>query len=75
MTISITVLATIYQLFHSQNRSYRNQDQIIETQQNLRAVISVLSKDLQLAGYDPEGNLNAGIVTQFPPPHNLFNID
>ena len=74
-TISITVIAAVYQLFHTQNRSYLKQDQIIETQQNLRAMISVLSRDLQIIGYDPKGKADAGIVSSFPSPHNIFSID
>lgn len=75
MTISLSIIAATYQLFYSQNKSYIKQDQVIETQQNLRAIISVITRDLQMAGYDPQGRSEAGIVSTFPPPHDTFTID
>jgi type IV pilus assembly protein PilW len=71
----MSIIAATYQLFYSQNKSYIKQDQAIETQQNLRAIIAVITKDLQMAGYDPQGRGEAGIVTTFPSPHDTFIID
>ncbi len=75
MTVSLAIIATTYQLFHSQNKSYLNQDQAIETQQNLRAIMSVITREIQSIGYNPIGRSDPGIMTQFPAPHNSFTID
>lgn len=75
ITVSLSIIAATYQLFHSQNTSYNKQDQIVETQQNLRAVVAIISKELQIAGYDPQGRAGAGIVEEFSPPHDVLNID
>ena len=75
MTISLTIIAAVYQLSFSQHRSYRKQDQIVETRQNVRAIMALISKNLQLAGYDPTGRANTGLVTSFAPPHDSFTID
>lgn len=75
MTISLTIIAAVYQLSFSQHRSYRKQDQVVETRQNVRAIMALLTKNLQLAGYDPTGRANTGLVTGFAPPHDSFTID
>ncbi len=75
LTISLTIIASTYQLFHSQNNSYIKQDQVIEAQQNIRALLAIISKELQLSGYDPKGRATPGIVEQFPAPHDTFTID
>jgi type IV pilus assembly protein PilW len=75
MTISLTIIAAIYQLSFSQHRSYRKQDQIVETRQNVRAIMALIAKNLQLAGYDPTGRANTGLVAGFAPPHDGFAID
>jgi type IV pilus assembly protein PilW len=75
ITISLTIIAAVYQLSFSQHRSYRKQDQIVETRQNVRAIMALISKNLQLAGYDPTSRANTGLVTSFAPPHDSFSID
>jgi type IV pilus assembly protein PilW len=75
MTISLTIIAAVYQLSFSQHRSYRKQDQIVETRQNVRAIMALITKNLQLAGYDPTGRANTGLVAGFAPPHDSFTID
>ncbi|MDH3601508.1 MAG: PilW family protein [Candidatus Tectomicrobia bacterium] len=75
MTISLTIIAAVYQLSFSQHRSYRKQDQAVETRQNVRAIMALITKHLQLSGYDPTGRANTGLVTGFAPPHDSFTID
>ena len=75
MTISLTISAAVYQMSFSQHRSYRKQDQVVETRQNVRAIMALITKNLQLAGYDPTGRANTGLVTNFEPPHDSFTID
>jgi Tfp pilus assembly protein PilW len=74
MTISLTIIAAVYQLSFSQHRSYRKQDQVVETRQNVRAIMALITKHLQLAGYDPTGRANTGLVAGFAPPHDSFTI-
>jgi len=75
MTISLTIIAAVYQLSFSQHRSYRKQDQVVETRQNVRAIMALITQTLQLAGYDPTGRANTGLVASFSPPHDSFTID
>jgi type IV pilus assembly protein PilW len=66
MACSSIVMAALYQMFHSQQRAYLKQDDITEMQQNLRAGIYLITKDIRSAGFDPTKSANAGFVTDFP---------
>lgn len=77
MTISSTVVAGIYQTFAAQQKSYQHQTGAAELQQNLRASLYTLTKDIHSAGYNPSFNAKTppGFVTTFPAPNNQFTID
>ncbi len=51
MAISLVVMGAIFLTFKSQQDSYIIQDQITATQQNLRAAMYMLTRDIQMAGY------------------------
>ncbi len=63
LLIGMIVLGSLYTIFQSQQRNYIVQDSVVETQQNLRSVLAIMTPELRMAGYDPTGNANAGIVT------------
>lgn len=60
--IVITVLAFTYTM---QQRSATAQEQITEMQQNLRAGLAILERDIRMAGFDPTHTVAApkGIIT------------
>jgi len=51
MAISLVVMGAIFLTFKSQQDSYIIQAQITATQQNLRAAMYILTRDIQMAGY------------------------
>jgi len=51
MAITLVVMGAIFLTFKSQQDSYVIQDQITATQQNLRAAMYMLTRDIQMAGY------------------------
>ena len=51
MAISLVIMGAIFLTFKSQQDSYVVQDQITATQQNLRAAMYILTRDIQMAGY------------------------
>ena len=53
MVIAAFVLTAIAATFQSQSKSYVVQDQISEMQQNLRAGMLLMMRDVRMAGYDP----------------------
>ncbi len=62
MTISMLLLSGVYTSFLSQQRVYSAQQEIAIMQQNLRGAIFLLQREIRMAGYDPTGNANAGIL-------------
>ncbi len=49
------VLAGMYNMFNSQQKSYSVQDDVSVMQQNVRVGLEYLVKDIRMAGYIPEG--------------------
>ena len=62
IAISGIVMAGIYSVYYSQQKSYIVQDEVAAMQQNLRVAMFHLSRDIRMAGCDPSGNANAGIT-------------
>jgi type IV pilus assembly protein PilW len=62
LLISGIVITSIYSAFQSQQNSYLAQDQVTEMQQNIRAGSEVMTREIRMAGYNPTGTANAGIV-------------
>ncbi|MFP3983065.1 MAG: prepilin-type N-terminal cleavage/methylation domain-containing protein [Desulfurivibrionaceae bacterium] len=63
MLISGIVISSIYTAFRSQQRNYLAQEQVSEMQQNIRAGISLMTNEIRMAGYDPDGDAESEIVT------------
>ncbi len=64
VTLALTGLVTmaLMHFFRTTQELFTVQDQKTEMQQNLRGAMTVLSMDLQMAGYDPSGEAVAGIT-------------
>lgn len=60
------VMAGICSAYYSQQESYITQDQVSAMQQNLRAGLWFMEREIRMAGYDPTGTANTGIVTSNP---------
>jgi type IV pilus assembly protein PilW len=63
MAISGVVMTAVYSTYYSQQKSYTVQEQVVSMQQNLRAAVYHLEREIQLAGCDPSGEAGAGIET------------
>ncbi|MBN1832510.1 MAG: prepilin-type N-terminal cleavage/methylation domain-containing protein [Deltaproteobacteria bacterium] len=64
--ITGVVMGSIYTSFYSQDKSYVTQSEVITMQQNLRGGMSLMMKEIRMAGCDPTGKANAGIVRVSP---------
>jgi len=71
MLISGIIITSIYSAFQSQQNSYLAQDQVAEMQQNIRAGLEVMTREIRMAGYDPAGTANAGFVAATGPRLNF----
>ena len=63
MTVFLLVIGGIYSTFRSQHKSYLMQEEVAAMQQNIRAAMFYMTKEIRMAGCDPTGNAGAGIVT------------
>lgn len=61
MVISTIVAAGIFTAYKSQQDTQLAQEQIVEMQQNLRAALYILTREIRMAGYDPDGTGDYGI--------------
>ncbi|WP_456387872.1 PilW family protein [Desulfolithobacter sp.] len=62
LLISGIISVAIYSTYTSQQRVYFAQYSVAEMQQNIRAALSILARDIRMAGYDPTGNAGSGFV-------------
>ncbi len=62
LVISGIIAGALYSTYLVQQRSYTNQEAVAEMQQNLRASLVLLERDIRMAGYHPAGGL-FGFVT------------
>ena len=60
------VAGAIYNIFISQGRAYTIQSEVAEMQQNLRAGIFMMEREIRMVGYDPTREADAQILTAAP---------
>jgi Tfp pilus assembly protein PilW len=75
IAVSSAVVASMYQTFYAQQKSYITQNTLTEIQQNLRSGMYLMTKDIRSTGYNPSEKATVGFVTSFPAPNNSFVID
>lgn len=63
MVPSLIVLGAVTSTFIIQERSYEQQAHIVEMQENVRAGMQMMTRELVMAGYDPTSAAGAGIVS------------
>ena len=63
---ALIVLGAVTSTLIIQNKSYEQQAQIVEMQENVRAGMEMMTKELVMAGYDPSGTSGARIVSAGP---------
>lgn len=61
LLLSVFVVFSVYTVFRGQQKVQLAQTEVVETQQNLRAVMDLLARDIRMAGYNPTGDAVAGI--------------
>jgi len=61
LAITAIVLSAIYTAFQSQHKTYITQEAVAEMQQNLRAAMYLMTREIRMAGFDPTGLADAGI--------------
>ncbi len=60
LAIGSIIVIGISSAYTSQQRINQSQDQIVEMQQNLRAGLDMMTRELRMAGFDPDGIESVG---------------
>jgi len=60
------VAGAIYKIFISQSKEYTIQSEVAEMQQNLRAGVFMMEREIRMAGYDPTREANTEILAAAP---------
>ena len=71
LAIGGIIIAGIYRVFIAQGKAYVVQDQVVETQQNIRSAMEILLRDLRMAGFDGD---NTPLTTSITPGANTITI-
>jgi type IV pilus assembly protein PilW len=66
LLISVGIMTAVYSSYLSQQKNYAVQESVAEMQQNLRAGIMYMTRDIREAGCDPTGLANAKIIEAAP---------
>jgi type IV pilus assembly protein PilW len=62
MAIGMVVLAAVTTTFMAQAKFYNAQEQINEMQQNARGALDIITRELKMAGYKPNGGTFDGVT-------------
>jgi type IV pilus assembly protein PilW len=66
MAVGLVILGAMYSVFTIQNKTFGNQEDFVEMQQNVRAGMDMIAREVGMAGYDPAGvNSDAGSSNDF----------
>lgn len=66
MVVSLLAMAAIYSTFLAQHRSYQVQEETAEMQQNIRAAMFYMQREIRMAGSDPFNVGGFGITAAGP---------
>ena len=66
IAIAGIVMASFYSVYMSQQSSYLRQEEIAAMNQNIRSALFYMGREIRMAGLDPTGTANAGIVENLP---------
>ena len=56
MGIAAILITAIFQIYQLRQKSHSKQQLAVEMQQNLRAAVSLIKREIRMAGYDPAAN-------------------
>jgi type IV pilus assembly protein PilW len=63
MALGLIVFASVATTFTSQTRAYSAQEQINQMEQNARGALDIMSREIKMAGYKPNGGSVSGVVS------------
>jgi prepilin-type N-terminal cleavage/methylation domain-containing protein len=62
LVLSLFLMAAVYMTFQVQKSTSDTQQEVVAVQQDVRAVLDIMARDIRLAGCDPTMGSNAGLT-------------
>lgn len=66
MVISGIIMAGVYAAYTVNQKVYSEQQHVVYMQQNIRAALQMLGREIRMAGFDPTGDSDSGIIGALP---------
>lgn len=66
MVISGVIMAAVYAAYTVNQKVYTEQQHVVYMQQNIRAALQMLGREIRMAGYNPAGGSDTGIASALP---------
>jgi type IV pilus assembly protein PilW len=63
LALGMIVMASVATTFTTQTRAYSAQEQINQMEQNARGALDIMSREIKMAGYKPNGGSVTGVVS------------
>ena len=63
LAVSSILLSLMYQVYRSQLKTHTTQQELVEMQQNMRAVLYLMEREVRMAGHGPNGGVADPAVT------------
>jgi len=80
LVISALLIAALYRTFIGQQKTYTVQEQVVDTQQNVRVAINKMMRDIRMAGFGGVGDVLGGgvngpteVITSPPSNNSITN--
>ncbi|MFQ5965153.1 MAG: PilW family protein [Candidatus Scalinduaceae bacterium] len=75
VAIGMVILVVSLSMFYVQRKTFIAQEQLSEVQQNVRAAMDIIKREVKMAGYDPTGAGFDGIGTSTTQLQTLADLD
>ena len=59
LAVASILMTLMYQVYRSQLKSHTTQAELVEMQQNMRAALYLIERDIRMAGYAPRGGISS----------------
>lgn len=63
LAVASILMSLMYQVYRSQLKSHTTQAELVEMQQNMRAALYLMERDIRMAGHAPRGGLSTTPIT------------
>ena len=75
LAVASILMSLMYQVYRSQMKSHTTQAELVEMQQNMRAALYLMERDIRMAGYAPRGGLSTTPITSAMVRAIAFDMD